>query len=89
MLILGNYIQNLKCESFWDSTASKVRIRPLPDQGLPTDLVIECLREYRNTATYPLGTIFIAEDVKVCQKEVGRMYLRAKNQLLTRISQSE
>ncbi len=83
MLIVGNYIKNVLCESFLDPETSKVRIRPLPNQGLPIDLMIECFREYRNTEKYPLGSQFIADDVKVCKKTIGRIYLRAKDQKLT------
>lgn len=85
MLIVGNYIKNIKCESFLDVETNRIRIRPLDNQGIPTDLVIECLREYRKTNVYPLGTTFLAADVKVCQKPIGRIYLRAKDQLLTRL----
>lgn len=85
MLIIGNYIKNLECESFLDIETNRVRIRPTKNQGIPNDLVIECLREYRDITKFPLGTKFIADDVKVCKKPVGRIYLRAKNQLLTEI----
>jgi hypothetical protein len=85
MLIIGNYIKNLECESFLDTETNRIRIRPTKNQGIPDDLVIECLREYRDITKFPLGTKFIAEDVKVCKKTIGRIYLRAKNQLLTRI----
>lgn len=85
MLIIGNYINNLECESFLDVETNKIKIRPLENQDIPTNLLIECLKEYRDTSKFPLGTKFIAEDVKVCQKTVGRIYLRAKGQLLFRI----
>ncbi|SHH13438.1 hypothetical protein SAMN04488109_2815 [Chryseolinea serpens] len=39
-LIVGNYVSNVKCENFKDSETGRIRVRPLPDQGLPTDLVI-------------------------------------------------
>lgn len=85
MLVVGNYIKKVKCESCYDSDTNRIRIRPLENQGLPTDVFVECLRDYRNTNLYPLGTIFIAEDLKICQKPIGRIYLRAKDQLLTRL----
>ena len=84
MLIIGNYIDNVLCESFLDIETNRVRIRPLPNQGIPTNLMIECFREYRNVKKYPLGTIFEAENVKVCKKPLGRIYLRAKNQVLVK-----
>lgn len=85
MLIIGNYIKNLECESFLDTETNRIRIRPTKNQEIPDDLVIECLREYRDITKFPLGTKFIAEDAKVCKKPICRIYLRAKNQLLTRI----
>lgn len=46
-------------------------------------MVIECLKSFREQ--YPLGTKFIAENVKFCKKTNGRIYLRAKNQILQKI----
>lgn len=82
MLTIGNYIENIKCESFKDLETNRIRIRPLPNQGLPTNLFIESLKAFRDESKYPLGSIFIAKRVKVCQKEVGRKYLRADKQIL-------
>lgn len=82
MLAIGNYIENVKCESFKDLETNRIRIRPLPNQGLPTNLVIESLKIFRDETKYPLGSIFIARRIKVCQKEVGRIYLRADKQIL-------
>lgn len=72
----------MKCESFLDPSTGRVRIRPLPEQGLPTDLVVESLKIFRDTNKYPLGSIFTAKRIKICQKEIGRIYLRAENQML-------
>jgi len=83
LLIIDNYIPNVKCVSFYDSESSKIRVRPLPGQGLPTYLMIECCRKERKS--HPIGTVFIAENVKVCQKENGTKYLRAKDQKITRL----
>jgi len=83
MEIIGNYFENVKCESFLDITTNRVRIRPIDNENFSKELVIECLKIYRNTSKYPIGTIFIAENVKVCKKTNGRVYLRAKDQLLT------
>ncbi len=85
MEIEGNYINNIKCESFLDTSTNRVRIRPLDNQGLSTNLVIECSKSYRETSKYPIGSLFLAENVKVCKKSNGRFYLRAKNQELTPI----
>ncbi|WP_431156747.1 hypothetical protein [Winogradskyella poriferorum] len=84
-MIVGDYIENIECESFLDPETGRVRIRPLPNQGIPTNLVIECSRTFRDTAKYPLRTKFKTENVKVCQKDVGRIYLRAQDQMLYKI----
>ncbi|ALU26834.1 hypothetical protein ACKUSY_03085 [Myroides odoratus] len=82
MLIIGNYIDNVRCESFKDFKTNRIRIRPLAGQNIPTDLVIESSKVFRDTNRYPLGSVFIAKRVKVCQKEIGRIYLRADKQEL-------
>jgi hypothetical protein len=85
MLIVGNYIDNIKCESFCDIATNRIRIRPLKGQGLPLDIVIESLKEYRDVTKYPLGTVYLAKRVKVCRKDKGRNYLRADKQLLEKL----
>ena len=82
-LIVGSYIDNVKCENFKDPETGRVRVRPLPDQGLATNLVIECSRVEREK--HPLGTQFITSDVKVCMKPDGRRYLRARDQIITKL----
>jgi hypothetical protein len=82
-LIIGNYINNVKCESFIDPETAKIRVRPLPNQGLPTNLVIECSKSERER--YPVGTKFTTADVKVCTKPDGRVYLRARDQMIHKI----
>ena len=84
-MIIGQYIDNIKCESFIDSETKRVRIRPLPNQEIPNTLLVECRKEFRDANKYPIGTKFIAENVKVCKKTTGRIYLRAKDQNLTQI----
>ena len=79
-LIVGNVIENVICESFKDPETGRIRVRPLPGQNLPTKIVIECSRSERNA--HSVGTKFITENVKVCKKEDGRLYLRAKNQFI-------
>ena len=85
MLAIDNYIENVKCESFKDFDTGRIRIRPLPNQGISTNLMIECRKEFRETNKFPLGTQFSTTNVKVCQKEVGRIYLRAEKQMLYKI----
>ena len=79
-LIIGSYIQNIQCESFLDSETNRKRVRPLPGQGISKKLVIECSREIRER--YPIGTKFFAQDVKICEKPYGRIYLRARDQMI-------
>ena len=66
----------IKAETFIpeksEPTDAKIRVRPLPNQGLDTDLRIECPRKVRKE--YPVGTQFEME-VKMCQREVGGYYL--------------
>lgn len=82
-LIIGNYHENIKCESFIDPKTGTVRVRPLSGQGLPTNIVIECCRKERHS--HPIGAYFNTENVKVCQKPNGRVYLRAKDQMIYKI----
>jgi succinate dehydrogenase/fumarate reductase-like Fe-S protein len=83
-LIIGNYIKNIKCENFLDTETDRIRVRPLPNQEIPTDVVIECSKFERER--HPVGTKFITIDVKVCKKPDGRIYLRARDQLIVKIS---
>jgi len=82
-LIIGNIYNNIKCESFIDPETNRIRVRPLPGQNLPTNIVIECSKSER--ISHPVRTIFITENVKVCKKTDGRIYLRAKNQIIKKI----
>ncbi|WP_300024372.1 hypothetical protein [uncultured Maribacter sp.] len=82
-LIVGDVIENVKCESFKDPETSRIRVRPLDGQGLPHKIVIECSTKERKA--YPVGTKFRTENVKVCKKTDGRLYLRAKNQMIYKL----
>lgn len=82
-LAVGSYINNVKCESFLDPETSRIRVRPLSGQDLPTNLVIECSKFERDK--HPVGTKFITENVKVCVKPDGRIYLRAKDQMIIKL----
>jgi|688.fasta_scaffold745091_2 hypothetical protein len=80
-LIEGTYLDNIKCVLVYDKLTYRNRVRPLPNQDLPTSLFIECSKSIREK--YPVGTIFIAKSVKVCCKETGVFYLRAEKQIIT------
>ena len=67
MLTIGNYYENIECESFKDPETGRIRVRPLEGQGLPTKIVIECSKAIREA--HPIGTKFEAENVKVCIKD--------------------
>ncbi len=82
-LVVGDYIQSVKCESFLDPETGRVRVRPLPGQNIPTSVVIECSAKERKK--HPLGTQFTTTYVKVCVKPDGRIYLRAKDQMIYKI----
>jgi hypothetical protein len=41
-LVIGNVIENVRCESFKDPETGKIKVRPLEGQGLPTKILIEC-----------------------------------------------
>ena len=83
LLIIGNYIQAVKCENYRDPFTNRIRVRPLPNQGIPTDLAIECSMYERER--HSLGTRFTTIDCKVCKKPDGRIYLRAKDQMIYKI----
>ena len=82
-LIVGNYITSVKCENYRDPLTNRIRVRPLHNQGIPTNLVIECSKYERER--YPLGTKFTTVDCKVCKKPDGRIYLRAKDQMIYKV----
>ena len=82
-LIVGQYLENILCESFIDPETSRIRVRPISGQGIPTSLVIECRSKLRKMD--PVGTKFRTENVKVCKKPDGRVYLRAKDQMIYKI----
>ena len=82
-LIVGNYIDNVECESFLDPETNRIRVRPLPNQGIPTNVVIECSKKERER--HPLRTKFRTDDCKVCVKPDGRIYLRARDQMIYKI----
>jgi len=84
-LIVGQYFTNIKCESFLDKQTNRIRVRPLENQQVPSTVFIECLKKIREENK--VGTLFIAENVKVCKKTDGRIYLRAKDQIIQKITE--
>ena len=79
-MIIGDVYYNVKCQVVYDEDHYKLRIRPIDGQGLDPYLNVECLKYFREI--YPVGTILIAHQIKVCQKSTGGIYLRASDQML-------
>ncbi len=77
---IGNVYRNIECESFLDKETNRIRVRPSTEQNLPINIVIECSRAIRES--HPIGTKFYCKEVKVCKKPEGRIYLRAKDQMI-------
>lgn len=77
---IGNVYKNITCESFLDTETNRIRVRPCIHQVVSSEMVIECSRDIRESQ--PIGTKFYCEEVKVCKKPQGRIYLRAKDQMI-------
>jgi hypothetical protein len=86
-LIIGDFFKNVYCENFRDPETGRIRVRPFPGQGLPENILIECSKKEREQ--YPPGTRFYTESVKVCKKPDGRVYLRAKDQMILKVDQKD
>ena len=82
-LVIGNIFDDVKCKSFKYPETGRIRVRPLSGQGLPTNILIECSSNERKI--HPVGSKFRTENVKVCKKTDGRIYLRAKDQMIYKI----
>ncbi len=83
ILNIGDIYENIHCVNFRDPETERVRVHPLPYQGLPENILIECSKKEREK--YPLGTEFLTESVRVCKKPDGRLYLRAKDQMIYKV----
>lgn len=72
--ILNSVFYGIVVESYVDThkKKGKVRVRPVPHQGIPPSLHVSCSQEKRKA--FPVGTRFKL-DIKVCQKSKGRFYL--------------
>lgn len=82
-LVIGTEYNDVLCETFIDPETNRVRVRPIYDERFPEKILIESLKKFR--VDFPLRTVFRAESVKVCKKPSGRIYLRAKDQMLYEI----
>ena len=82
-MVIGNYYYNIKCETFLDPETGRIRVRTLSNQIVPENILVESLKIIRNS--HPVGTMFIAEEMKVCRKTSGRIYLRAKDQIVRKL----
>lgn len=63
---LGNYYENVNCESFIDKETGRARIRTIPCEAIPKPILVESLKKFR--ADYPIGTKFTTKNVKICKK---------------------
>lgn len=83
-LIIGDTFENIKCESFKNKAKyNRINVRPLPNQGLPTNINIECFKHLRKSE----GTIHLTKKLTVCQKTrngkpCGPKYLLSESQQL-------
>ena len=57
-----------------EPTSARIRARPIPGQGLSTDMKVECSREMREK--YPVGTKILI-DAKITDREGGTPFLYA------------
>ena len=56
----------------YEQSSASVRVRPLPGQGLSTDMRVECSRQMRKN--HPIGTIFKIQ-AKITDREGGTSFL--------------
>lgn len=71
---MGHY-RTIAIESFrnpGEPSSASVRARPLPGQGLSTEIRVECSSKMRKN--YPIGTIFIVQ-AQLIDKEGGAPFL--------------
>ena len=79
-LIVGTYIDNVEGVLFIDPETNRLRIKTIGNISIQDGILIECRKKIRED--YPVGTYFYTEDVKVCKKSDGRIYVRAKDQMI-------
>jgi hypothetical protein len=61
--------------SFFDRKAKKVRVKPLPGQPAPSDLLVRCSHQARQQ--FPLGTVY-KMDLCLKQGKRGKPFLVAR-----------
>ena len=79
-LIIGNYINHVQGISHIDKETGRVRVKTYGNKTIEDGLMIECSKKIRES--HPLGTLFTTENVKICKKPDGRVYVRAKDQMI-------
>ena len=82
-LIIADIYSNVVCESFKDDETGRIRVRPVDIKTPEYKLVIECSKQEREA--HAIGTKFLVKEAKVCKKPNGRIYLRAKDQMIYKI----
>lgn len=80
---VGDYIPNVLCVSFIDPETGRLRVKTQGNAALPDGLLVECSKKERES--HPVGTRFRTEQVKVCKKPDGRIYVRAKDQMIYKV----
>lgn len=79
-LLIGNYIDNVQGISFIDPETNRLRVKTYGNSLIEDGILIECLKKVRED--YPAGTYFTTDNVKICKKPDGRIYVRAKDQMI-------
>lgn len=76
-MIEMSYYRRVAIETYWnpgEPSSKRVRARPLPGQGFPLDMHVECSTRMRES--HPVGTVFVL-DAQVKQKKGGAPFLYA------------
>ena len=75
---VGDYYENVICESFRES--GRIRVRTVGNKVVPDGIFVECSKDIRES--HPVGTKFRTENIKVIKKEGLRIHVRAKDHML-------
>jgi hypothetical protein len=79
-LIIGNYIDNVQCILYLDPSTNRKRVKTIGNGSVPDGILIECNKD--NSNEHSVGTFFTTESIKICKKPDGRIYGRAKDQMI-------